>query len=122
MIIEGNCLKCGSKVQLDIGDKTKEQAIELLKEHRGFECPGHHVELGSPYPNYWRIDDWEMVEGKAPSEEEFLADLKSKAKEVRTTEEMRGLIAAFAYGEPLTNDGYSWSFCHSPKGTRYYYR
>jgi hypothetical protein len=122
MILQGNCSKCGELVKLDIGDQTIEQVKTLLSKRETFECPGHHVELCSPYPHFWDVDKWVLVEGKAMSEEEFLADLKSNSEEVRDTNGMSGLITSFAYGFPITNDGHSWSFTHSPAGKRFYYR
>jgi hypothetical protein len=121
MILKGPCKKCGTEVKLDIGEMTVEGAIEKLsKQDGGFQCPGHHVEISAPVPTYWDIATWEQMEGKAPTEEEFLAKLKNEYVEVRTTDEMRGLITGFAMGFPITNDGKNWDYAHSPKGQRYY--
>lgn len=120
MILQGICKKCNSPVKLDIGDNSLKDTIEKLQNMQSFECPGHHVELSSPYPNYWDVHNWEFVEGKAPTEEEFLATLRSTYQQVRTTDEMRGLITGFASGYPITNDGLSWEFVHSPAGKRWY--
>jgi hypothetical protein len=123
MILQGNCTKCGELIKLDIGDKTVPEVVEILKSQRdGFSCPGHHVELGPAYPHYWKVDEWTLVDGAAMTEEAFLAELKSKYKEVRDTAGMQGLITGFAYGSPMTNDGHAWDFCSSPKGKRWYYR
>lgn len=123
MLLVGKCKKCDTTIKLDVGDKCKEDVIEQLKAMGAFHCPGHHVEICSPYPHYWKVDDWEKVEGAAPTEEEFLAELHSKYEEVCDTEEMtrRGVVKGFAYGLPVTDDGKNWDFVHSPKGKRYYY-
>jgi len=129
MMLEGKCTKCGCTVQLDIGtandeEEAKQKAREALRTWTSFSCPGHHVEICSPYPHYWNVDEWKLVSGNAPTEEEFVNDLKSKYKEVLDTDEMwkRGVITGFAYGIPVTNDGLNWDFVESPRGKRYYYR
>lgn len=122
MILQGYCSKCQTLVKLDIGFMTKDEVIDKLRSMQGFECPGHHVELSSPYPAYWNADEWELVEGQALTEEQFLAQLRADHTEVRSTEEMQGIITGFAYGFPITNDGNEWNFCSSPDGKRYYYR
>lgn len=128
MILKGACTKCKCEIQLDIGDinneaKAKEFARTVLLKWKTFSCPGHHVEICSPYPYYWNVDEWEFVEGNAPAEEEFLNKLKAQYKEVLTTNEIykRDVITGFAYGLPITNDGLNWNFAESPKGTRYYF-
>jgi len=124
MLLVGTCKKCGCTIRLDIGELTREEVIEKLSGQRTFSCPGHHVELSSPHPHYWNLDEWELVEGNAPSDEEFVADLRKQYPEVIDTEEMtrRGIITGFAFGLPLTNDGNVWDFCESPSGKRWYYR
>ena len=122
MILKGKCEECGTEIKLDIGDKTLEEATESLAKRETFECPGHHVELCSPYPAYWNIDTWERVDGSAPTKEEFLGTLKAKYKEVLTTSEMHGrnVITGFAMGFVMTNDNISWDFVNSPDGERFY--
>ena len=125
MLLSGVCKKCGGNVALDVGSTTdKEEIKKRLLAMSAFHCPGHHVEITSPYPAYWDIDDWKFEEGAAPSEEEFISDLRKEHIEVIDTAEMaeRNIIIGFAYGFPMTNDGNSWTFAHSPKGKRWYYR
>jgi hypothetical protein len=122
MILKGNCKKCGETVRLDIGDWTLQEAIDHISKWKdGYSCPGHHVELYSPYPDDWKLEEWTLEEGHAPTEEEFLADLQAKFKDVRDTAGMQGLITSFSYGFPDTNDGKAWNFIASPKGKRWYY-
>ena len=124
MLLVGTCKKCGCTIRLDIGNLTREQATERLSGQSTFSCPGHHVELSSPHPHYWNLDEWELVEGKAPSEEEFVDELRRRYPEVVDTEEMtrRGIITGFACGLPVTDDRNAWDFCESPSGIRWYYR
>lgn len=121
MFLKGNCRKCGETIKMDIGDMTRDEAIAALKEWKMFSCPGHHVEICPPYPHFWNLDEWELIEGHCMTEDEFLSDLKTKYKDVRDTEGMAGLIDGFSYGFPMTNDGKCWDFCQSPKGKRWYY-
>ena len=78
MLLVGACKKCRCTIRLDIGSLNREQAIETLSRQRTFSCPGHHVELSPAHPRYWNLDEWELVEGNAASEEEFVGELRSK--------------------------------------------
>ena len=123
MLLKGQCKGCGETIKLDVGNMTLEQVVEKLEKMDNFVCPGHHTEHCSPYPSYWEVDKgWVFEEGQSMTEEEFVEDLRSKFVEVRDTTGMSGLITSFAFGEPMTNDGHTWSFCSSPKGKRWYYR
>lgn len=124
MMLKGTCKGCGCTIKLDIGNKTLDEVKESLGKQDGFSCPGHHVELNSPYPHYWNIDEWELIEGSAPTDEEVLAELKKKFVEVIDTEEMtnRHIITGFSSGYPITNDGNNWNFTTAPSGKRFYYR
>lgn len=124
MLLVGKCKKCEHEVRLDIDNKTVDEVIGLLEKMDSFQCPGHHVELSSPYPNYWYVNGWAFEEGKADTGEEFLQKLKDSYTEVMDTNEMthRNIITGFAYGFPITSDGHYWNFVHSPRGKRYYYR
>jgi hypothetical protein len=123
MLLVGKCKKCDTTIKLDVKERTLPEAIETLKKMDTFHCPGHHVELCSPYPRYWNVDEWEFQEGAAPTDEEFLAELKGKYKDVCDTYEMqaRDVITSFSYGLPMTNDGKNWDFTQSPSGKRYYF-
>ena len=128
MILKGKCTKCECTIQLDIGtakdvEEARQKARDALQKWETFSCPGHHVELRGPYPHFWNVDTWNLMDGSTPTEEQFLNDLKSKYKEVLTTDEMskRDVITSFAYGFPITNDNLLWNFVASPKGKRYYY-
>jgi hypothetical protein len=120
MILQGICRKCNTPVKLDVGTNTVEDTITILRKLEGFTCPGHHVEMSTPYPNYWDVHNWELVEGSAPTEEEFVETLRKANKYVRTTDEMQGLITGFAMGFPMTSDGLCWQYVHSPRGRRWY--
>lgn len=124
MLLIGKCRKCDAEVTLNIGRKSLEEVRENLKRMESFQCPGKHVELSSPYPSYWNIDNWAFEEGVSLSEEDFVADLKDKYTEVIDTDEMikRGVIKSFSYGIPITSDGFNWNYAHSPKGKRWYFR
>jgi hypothetical protein len=128
MLVDFECSKCGEVFTMDIHDKTLEEVQEDLKKKEGFHCPGNHVELGSP-ANHWVMMPESLREGSAPTEEEFLADLKSQKGEVYTTQELDSSpyeITSFAYCTAIAyrrdnGDKVYLDFTHSPKGTRYYY-
>jgi hypothetical protein len=133
MLVNVRCTICGESSKIDIGDMTKDEVEKLLKERDTFQCFGNHVELTSPL-KFWVID-WDSIhQGSAPTEEEFLNKLKSKYKEVLTTDELseRYIVKGFLYGmctvesktekeewgEPVSK---AFQFTQSSSGKRYYY-
>lgn len=130
-MLVGQCKKCGSTIKLDIGDKTKEEVIGSFKKrkHEPFTCPGKHVELTGAYPNFWELDEWELEEGSAPTDEGFLTKLKEEYEEVYDTHEIakRYEITSFCMGmcmarELGTGVEAMFDFKSSPGGKRYYFR
>jgi hypothetical protein len=124
-LLKVSCRKCGESSRLDTCGKSREEIEKWLKQDGGFQCFGNHVEIGSR-SDYWTID-WESeVEGHAPTEEEFLQELKSKFKEVYNTKELQDkyTIQGFSSGmcvvETENGEKKVFDFTHSPKGTRYY--
>lgn len=100
MLVNVRCKKCGETSKLDIGNYSKEEVIKLLSNDKyGFECFGHHVEFGNRI-DYWEIDWDSLQNGFAPTEEEFVADLKKKNTEVYTTKELQNKynVVSFAMG------------------------
>ena len=119
-ILKGKCKKCGCMVELDIGNLDMERVKEQVANT--CQCPGHHYELDGML-NYWEVDNWEIIEGTAPTEEEFISSLKAQYEEVLSTDEFaaKDILEGFSYGYPITNDGRNWDYAHSPNGTRYYF-
>jgi hypothetical protein len=62
MILQGLCKACNWPVRIDIGTLTKQEVVELLKKMESFKCPGQHAEMSSPFPEYWNVQAWELVE------------------------------------------------------------
>jgi hypothetical protein len=127
MILKGKCSKCDVTIKLDVGNRsmqTEEEwsRVEELLENIS-ECPGHHVELDG-MTRYWDIRKWELVDEKAPTDEEVMEELRSEYTEVVDSDEMRArnIITSFAFGMPMTNDGNNWNFTNLPSGKRMYYR
>jgi hypothetical protein len=129
-IVTGKCKKCGGYCQFDIGSMTKEEAEEALKANKSWQCTaGNHVELISPYDLY--TFDWDNIkEAKSMSSEEFFADLKTKFKEVYTSDEfgekytVDGFMAGRCLCHPKDGDEDAmiiFDFTHGPKGERYYF-
>jgi hypothetical protein len=122
----GKCNKCDNviKLTLDNAEITKKEAIEMVKPnlHKISECPGHHCEVNG-MEGYWDVDSWELEDVEVPSDEEFLADLRAKHKEVIDTEEInkRKIVVAFSHGVPITRDEHLWNFTQDPSGKRWYY-
>ena len=123
-MLQGKCKKCGTLIKIRQGKHSREEIIEFLKKKITFECPGHHVELCSPYPHFWNIDEFEEVDDLPEvGEGEWLEEMRKKHKEVLNCKEFYGLdvLKGFLYGLPVTTDDKGWNFTSSPKGSRYYY-
>jgi hypothetical protein len=126
-LLKVTCRKCGESTKLDTCDKSREEVEKWLKkDDDGFQCFGNHVEFGSR-ADYWTIDWNSEEEGHAPTEEDFLAELKSKYSEVYDTQELQKFyeVVGFFYGmctskSKATNVEKVFDFVRSPKGTRYY--
>ena len=84
MLLNVYCEKCGENFKIDIGDRTREETIDMLSKRETFECPGNHVESSSPV-NYWRFGKVEA--GKAPSEAAWVKSLKAAL--LRSIQEQR---------------------------------
>jgi hypothetical protein len=126
-LVKVKCKKCGETSTLDTGKMTKEEVEKALSNDKnGFHCFGNHVEFGNRI-DYWEIDWDSITEGSAPSEEDFVKNLKSKYKEVYCNKEIENFykVIGFQYGRCIaenkeTSREMVFNFVHSPKGTRYY--
>lgn len=58
MHISTTCKKCGTKLIIDFGLYTKEEALQYIERLDGQsrECPGQHTEFGG-WRQYWDLDD-----------------------------------------------------------------
>ena len=129
-MLTGKCRTCDTTIKLDIGDKTKEDTIALIQKWESFQCPGQHVELSGPYPFHWPLDEWKLEDGQAPSDEEWLAELKSSYSEVLSHDELAQLfeVQSFCMGcciaiQRQTGEKACFDFRPAPiSGQRYYYR
>ena len=123
-MLEGRCKRCNCLIRIRQGKLSRQEVIERLKKMQTFECPGHHVELCSPYPHFWNVDEFEEVEDPPEvSEKEWLAKMRKRYKEVLDCEEFYnlGILKGFAFGFPVTTDGKNWNFANSPSGKRFYF-
>lgn len=121
------CRKCNESSKIDMGNHTREEVEKWLKkDDGGFQCFGNHVEFGSR-ADYWTIDWNSEEEGHAPTEEDFLTELKSKCSEVYDTTSLQETydVIGFLSGMCRVRDKNTglekyFDFVHSPKGKRYY--
>ena len=126
MILEILCTKCQDTIRFDVGDRTREEALELIRKQN---CPGNHVELG--LNNFWDESTVVMVEGAAPTNEEVMEDLRVRYKYVYPHEEFgKGdnpfSVEGFCYGmciakEKATGNKFTFDFKRLPSGGRVYY-
>ena len=58
MFVETKCVKCGSVINLDVGEMTKDEAMIMVKklDKQPRECPGYHTEL-SGWNYYWNLEE-----------------------------------------------------------------
>lgn len=123
-MLEGRCRKCNCLIRIRQGGLSRQEVIARLKKMETFECPGHHVELCSPYPDFWNVDEFEEVEDPPEvKEKEWLAQMRKRYKEVLDCEKFYnlGILKGFAFGFPVTTDGINWNFGNSPSRKRYYF-
>lgn len=85
------CNKCGKQFYLDFGDMPKEEATRKFHEmdKNGFQCPGHHVELGGVF-DMWNLNETlhrvyvlgETEELSVPTDEEYVKALLAEGKDM----------------------------------------
>ena len=128
MMLVGECKKCGTTIKLDIEDNTVEETVKKLSDWTGFQCPGHHCEISPPYPHYWKIDEWELVDGSALDEDTWLNNLKEKVGEVFDTEQLSTNFKSIGFSMGMCtarrksdNETVIFDWKQSPVGKRYYY-
>lgn len=104
------CLKCGTPVVLQFGDKTKEQASAMLGDIGLWmgECPGYHVELS--LQGYWRVAEAiDLAYAPAePLKPPFIVmgpdDMPISPTEFPTFDEAKDAVRAFV--ESYAHQGY----------------
>lgn len=69
--VKASCRKCGETFDLNIGENSREEVENLLRQQRTVNCPGQHVELSGPL-DYWELH-WDQVgeREEPPSDEEY---------------------------------------------------
>lgn len=55
MYVVGNCIKCRTKIVINIEGMTEDEAKAALAKTDMGECPGYHVEVGK-MSDYYKID------------------------------------------------------------------
>jgi hypothetical protein len=128
MLLKAKCSICNKEGLFDISNMKRTEVEPILAAKKSFNCSfGNHFENMSPIS--FMTFDWDnLIEGEAPSEEDFLKELKSQYTEVYTKEELENkyVIDGFLYGQCLVHslnnedDLKVFNFVESPKGTRYY--
>lgn len=126
-IVSCTCKKCGETFKLNINNATREEIESGFMKQDGFQCPGHHVELG-PREDCWTIDWDSLRKDHVPSEEEWLEKLKNQNQGVWDTKSVQEFfkIQGFFGGACIainkeTGQEVCLDYVHSPDGVRYYY-
>jgi len=123
MIARVRCSKCGELGKFDVGDVATVEAAQAKLDAAGIEsCPfSNHIELS---PITYTV--LELVEGQAPSEEEWLAQMRED-RDIWDTEALRQTeirITGFALGFPMAEvrgSDFWLGMTTSPRGHRYFY-
>lgn len=138
MMIDTECLKCGTKITLDFGDMTRDEAIKMAKviDEQSRDCPGYHVEIGG-WRERWQLDNaisraYDLGEGvvkEFPTDEEHVAALQAEGGEVYDggSNTVPGLpsihgvpgLKHFGFGT-FGTDEFTLVRMDSPRGTRFY--
>ena len=143
MNIHTTCTKCGTSIQLDFGELTKEQALEFAEklDTQPRECPGRHCELGG-WKTLYQIPDaihraYDLDQGEPPkpiqSDKEFVETLLADGRAIvdggRNTVPELGLDSIHNYKDlehlgfgSFANREYIFSRIDSPRSTRFYER
>lgn len=126
-LVPVTCRKCGAEFKLDTKGKPRAE-IEAWMKQEGFQCPGHHVEIG-PRSAYWTIHWDQMAQDERPTPEELLNKLKAENTEVLTTQELAAnyKVSGFAMGCCVANHLATgaeavFNYTHIDPLGRYYYR
>lgn len=128
--IKGVCKKCGTVLQVGIGDDTIEEVRKQLKDRRAYECPGMHVELGRMYDGY----DWDFTVFEAEpvmTDAEWVKELqelgsvvidggsntvpKANLKSIHSAKDLEHRGFGYFY-----NSTHEYDRADSPRGTRFY--
>ena len=130
-MVKTTCRKCNETFTLNIGENTLDEAIEMLKQTKGFECTaGHHIELGSPM-DYWTIHPETIYEAQPMTDQDWLERLKATVEsgKVWDTQELARdyEISGFSAGlciakDRTTREEVCFDHGASPSGKRYYWR
>lgn len=128
MLLNVTCKKCGMSYKMDIGNRTKEETITVLKKQKTFSCkPGHHEEISSPV-NFLTFGEIET--GSAPTDDEWLSEQTKNGTVLMATDQVRekytctgfsaGLFVGYRNDDKTRKTVYL-DYTHSPSGKRYYY-
>ena len=130
-MVEATCNKCKETFTLNIGENTLDEAIEMLKSTKGFQCTaGKHVELGSP-GDYWTIHPETLHDDQPITDEDWIEKLKASTanrtvwdtQELARDLEIAAFSAGFCFGKNRkTLEKACFDYAASPSGKRYYWR
>jgi hypothetical protein len=128
MLMKVRCNKCKGTGTIDMGDKTIEEFREIMKSRDFGQCIcSNHVELGKMSDYYEMLEDT-LIDGSAPTDEEWLEEFKQQKGEVWDSDELTQKFTGigFTYGmcfakNKETGEDVILNFTASPCGKRYYY-
>lgn len=129
-MLVGDCRTCGTTIKLDIGSRSVQDVVDEYAKKDSFHCPGRHVELSAPHPHHWQLDKWELTEGCAPTDEEWLSQLNETYPEVLSSDKLHQQyeVQSFCLGCCIavhreSRKKANFDFAHAPKSRqRFYYR
>lgn len=141
MEIKTTCTKCAATIRLDLGEMSKEEAVEAaeMMDRQSRECPGGHVEL-SGFRRMWNLDDaihraYDLGEAMEPipviNDKEYVEGLQAEGKAIvdgganRVPELNLPRIHDFKHLEHMgfgnfQTKAHLFLRCDSPRGTRFY--
>lgn len=128
-MVKCTCKKCGETFKIDIDQMSREEVETwLAKDTGGFQCPGHHVELGKR-SNYWTIDWNSLYEDAKPDDEKWLKKLIQNRGNIWSTNDLSLMfeVIGFATGYCIAKNKTTGKeicldyTCAPVSGKRYYY-
>lgn len=123
MIARARCGKCGEIGKFDVGAVTTVEGAQARLDASHIQsCPfGHHIELSDI-----RFEVIDLEEGQAPSDDEWLTNMR-ETRDLWTTDELRLTeirITGFAFGFPMAEvrgNDFWLGMMTSPEGHRFYF-
>lgn len=130
--INGVCKICNSSVKIEIPENMRiDEAINAIRNMKGFKCPGNHIEIGSPF-SYCNFDLTNIyTSDDETTDKDILKKLTDRGYDILTNDEFKARykedIITFSGGfcivELINGDKIKYNYMTLPESLkRIYYK